>query len=454
MKIIFTFLFIFISFKENLLGFNALEFKTYRGPFRGVIFSSSVCEAGNNFIKVKGTHFEVSGQPYYFLGANYWYGANLGAPGKKGDRPRLIRELDQLGKLGVRNLRVMALSEGPDGSPYRILPAAQNSPGIYDEDILKGLDFLLSEMARRKMSAVLTLTNFWPWSGGMAQYLSWSGAGPIPYPPPHPGGSWDLYQKYTARFYSSPPAIRLYNGAVKKLVTRKNTINGKNYSADPVIMAWQLCNEPRGLDNLKDYNAWVDNSASLIKSLDKNHLVTTGSEGFTPYDGAGTDFMESHNGKNIDYATAHVWAQNWGWYDPENPQGYNSAVEKMRGYIQKHVAAATKLGKPLVLEEFGIGRDGGSYDYKAPVKTRDDYYEKVFAEVYKQAADHTPLAGVNFWAWAGEGRPAAPGAIWKKGDAFTGDPPHEKQGWYSVYNTDTTTQKVISVYAGKFKKLK
>ena len=33
------------------------------------------------------------------------------------------------------------------------------------------------------------------------------------------------------------------------------------------------------------------------------------------------------------------------------------------------------------------------------------------------------ISGVNFWAWAGEGRPKR--EIWDKSDDWIGDPPHE-----------------------------
>ncbi|NDC78164.1 MAG: mannanase, partial [Chitinophagia bacterium] len=58
-----------------------------------------------------------------------------------------------------------------------------------------------------------------------------------------------------------------------------------------------------------------------------------------------------------------------------------------------------------------------------------------------------------FWAYGGEGRPRTPGEMWAKGDPFTGDPPHEPQGWYSVYDTDSSTRAVIRNFAGQFKAL-
>ena len=60
---------------------------------------------------------------------------------------------------------------------------------------------------------------------------------------------------------------------------------------------------------------------------------------------------------------------------------------------------------------------------------------------------------MNFWAWAGEGRPTQPGGIWKAGEPFIGDPPHERQGWYSVYDGDSATVKLIGEWAGKMRSL-
>ena len=66
-------------------------------------------------------------------------------------------------------------------------------------------------------------------------------------------------------------------------------------------MSWELCNEPRGMNYVKDYLQWIDNSATYIKQLDNNHLVTVGSEGLDSYAATnGTPFIATHSSKNID----------------------------------------------------------------------------------------------------------------------------------------------------------
>jgi hypothetical protein len=71
----------------------------------------------------------------------------------------------------------------------------------------------------------------------------------------------------------------------------------------------------------------------------------------------------------------------------------------------------------------------------------------MYSEVYDSAGHSGPAAGDNFWAWAGEARPEEPGGFWSEGDPWIGDPPHEHQGWYSVYDADNTTLDVIKLHA-------
>jgi mannan endo-1,4-beta-mannosidase len=59
--------------------------------------------AQSGFVTVSRKHFVLDGKPYYFAGANLWYGMYLGSPGKTGDRARLLKELDQLAAQGVTN---------------------------------------------------------------------------------------------------------------------------------------------------------------------------------------------------------------------------------------------------------------------------------------------------------------------------------------------------------------
>lgn len=400
-----------------------------------------------SFISVKKGIFLKEGKPYRFLGSNFWYGMNLGSS----DKDRLVRELDRLNSIGIKNLRIMAASEGNESALWRIQPALQTAPNVCNENLLVGLDFLLIELRKRGMVAVMCLNNFWPWSGGFAQYVSWANANEsIPYPPPAENGNWRTYQHYSARFYSDTIAKNQFNIFLKKIINRVNSINNIAYKDDPTIMVWQLANEPEGSNNILNYRRWLHDTAKTIKKLDANHLVSIGSEGNTPSSENGTNFEKDHNSPYIDYFTFHLWIQNWDWFDPIRPEDtYQKALVKVNEYIDTHVQIALKFNKPIVLEEFGISRDKNSYSPSANVTIRDIYYATIFNKINNLSKSIPMVSGVNFWAWSGEGRPNQPKSIWKIGDDFTGDPPHEFQGWYSVYDTDKTTIEVLKKYANK-----
>lgn len=408
------------------------------------------------FVTVKGTRFYLNGRPYHFLGTNLWYGAMLGQEGAAGDRLRLQRELDHLKKLGIENLRVMGASEGL-GYAGQIQPAIQPEPGRYDEKLLAGLDFLLAEMAKRDMHAVIFLNNYWEWTGGMSQYISWITGEQYPSPQDPKFGYWGL-MRTSGRFYTSEPANAIYRDYIRMLVNRVNTVNGRRYREDPAIMAWQLANEPRPSPEEEErdqhfaaFARWVDESAGYIKSLDANHLVTTGNEGLKGSLESESCYLDAHRSAHIDYLTFHLWLLNWSWFDPQKPdETWPEASRKAVEYLHQHIAYAEKLGKPITLEEFGIPRDGHAYARTAPVTWRDRYYSLLFKEMYQSARSGSAMAGSNFWGWGGEGQASdLQSYTWQKGDAYTGDPPQEPQGRNSVFASDKSTLKILRTWAKK-----
>ena len=130
-----------------------------------------------DFVRVENGHFMRAGKPYYYVGTNFWYGAILGSEGQGGDRQRLGRELDEMKRMGIDNLRILVGSDGERGVKTKVEPTLQEAPGVYNDTILAGLDYLLQEMGKRQMVAVLYLNNSWEWSGGYGFYLEHAGAG-------------------------------------------------------------------------------------------------------------------------------------------------------------------------------------------------------------------------------------------------------------------------------------
>ena len=80
---------------------------------------------------------------------------------------------------------------------------------------------------------------------------------------------------------------------------------------------------------------------------------------------------------------------------------------------------------------------------------RDDLYAQAFYHVLESQKTDSPIAGVNFWAWGGEGRPAH--IEWQPGDNAIGDRPHAAQVGYSIYDNDASTLKLTREVAGRIK---
>lgn len=73
-----------------------------------------------------------------------------------------------------------------------------------------------------------------------------------------------------------------------------------------------------------NYRAWVEEMANYVKRLDPVHLVTIGEEGFFGEEQPeavhnpqgwggqiGQNFVLDHMPASIDFATVHVWPDNW-----------------------------------------------------------------------------------------------------------------------------------------------
>ena len=394
-------------------------------------------------VTVKENQFFKDGKPYYFVGANYWYGALL-ASKSVGDRPRLLRELDLMKQNGIDNLRILVGAEG--GSyDYTVTDALQPSKGVYNQDLLEGLDYLLAEMQKREMVAVLYLGNNWEWSGGMSQYLEWNGYGKIPNPNLKPN-TWPQFMQYTSQFHSCEPCKSDFRDHVKYIISRTNTVTGKKYTTDKAIMAWQVANEPRvfNKENEAAFTNWLNDIVDYINTLDRRHLISTGSEGMAGSNDDIATFERTHRNKNIDYLTMHIWPKNWGWYQIEDEDASTElAIQKALDYVEQHVAVANRLNRPIVLEEFGLPREKESLLESASVANRNKLYDAFFSRLAQSSAQQQSFAGANFWGFGGEGRAVNPTGKWNDGDAFTADPPQEPQGLNTVFSSDAATLGLI-----------
>lgn len=411
---------------------------------------SNTATDSSPFVTVKDGEFHIGDSAYRYVGTNFWYGAILASEGQGGDRERLSHELDTLQSIGINNLRILVGGDGDEGLASHISPTLQKSPGEYNDTLLRGLDYLLDELEKRDMKAVLYLNNAWEWSGGFSTYLEWAGEGKAVNPATE---GYPAYMAYASKFVTSDSAMNLASNHIKKIVSRTNTITGKPYSESPAIMSWQIANEPRcfSSDNKEQFAEWIHNTASLIKSIDPNHLVSTGSEGSWGCENDMQLWTRIHSYPEVDYATIHIWPYNWNWITASTvTDSISAACRNTTDYINAHYSALgdalkeTGQGsKPIVLEEFGYPRDNMAIAPGSPVKGRDAYYNHVFSEIRNSGK----LKGANFWGWGGLAKPKH--EVWQPGDDYTGDPAQEAQGLNSVFASDSTTIAIIKKSTGR-----
>ena len=311
------------------------------------------------WVGVSGNHFTKNGGPFYYAGANCYYLMAYSA-GDEGNEESLRGYVDEvLGEakeLGLTVVRTWAFNDGADE-----WNALQTAPGVYDERVFRGLDYVLHKASEVGVHLVLPLVNNWDDYGGMNQYVQWSTT----------ASSHD-------DFYTDADCRQWYKDHVSAVLNRVNTFNGRTYKDDPTVLAWELANEPdTPSDNTGDIlQAWIEEMSAYVKSVDPKHLVTTGSIG---YDGwHGVDFVRNHQPADIDFACLHAWPDHFG-------QGYTAIMDQVAGLLDD---AEDILGKPAILEEFG--------KYQ-PLSTRDQYYQGWYDTVYARAAVGEASGGSNFW---------------------------------------------------------
>ena len=419
-----------------------------------IVLAMAACglSAQTDFVQVKDGHFVRHGEPYYYVGTNFWYGAILGSEGQGGDRKRLCRELDKMKSRGIDNLRILVGSDGKRGVKTKVEPTLQEAPGVYNDTILAGLDYLLMQMEKRKMVAVLYLNNSWEWSGGYGYYLEQAGLGQAPRPNE---AGYSAFMQFVSQYASCEKAHQLFYDYVRFIIGRTNRYTHRRYVDDPAIMSWQIGNEPRAFSKeaLPAFERWLAEASSLIRSLDSNHLISIGSEGSWGCENDIACYERICADKNVDYCNIHLWPYNWSWARKEHlVEDLGVSCKNTKEYIDAHLSVCARIGKPVVMEEFGYPRDGFSFTPGSSTQGRDGYYQYVFGLVADNAEKGGYFAGCNFWGWGGYAQPKH--EQWQVGDDYTGDPAQEAQGLNSVFVKDASTLKVVRSQVKRMKQIK
>lgn len=189
------------------------------------------------------------------------------------------------------------------------------------------LDYVVSTAEAKGVKLVIPLLNNYGDLGGIPAYTAAFGCN-------------------STSFYTDTQCQSAYKNYVKFIVSR--------YKASPAIFSWELANEPRcSTCPTSVITNWATSISAYIKSLDSNHMVALGDEGWFDTAGIGdgsyaysgyegVDFVQNLAISTLDYGTFHCYPDQW---------GYNNTWPNE--WIVQHNAVGKTAGKPVVFEEYG-----------------------------------------------------------------------------------------------------
>ncbi|HEV8675610.1 MAG TPA: Wzt carbohydrate-binding domain-containing protein [Methylomirabilota bacterium] len=318
---------------------------------------SPASAANSGFVTTQGDRFVLNGDPFYFVGTNAYFMMSAATYGDT----RLTDDMMTLANaLGFTVLRTWGFKDGDFGSE----PSLQPAPGAYNETAFKAMDYVLWKADQAGMRLSIALVNHWADYGGMPQYIKWCA----------PGSSIEA-------FYTNPTCTQLYQDYVRYFLNRPNSYGPiteppsadnpegrRRYKDDPTVFAWELANEPRCRGCAPGVvRTWVGLMAAYVRSIDPNHMVASGEEGFDDttvgysplssynnqgwlFNGSeGVAFTANTADPNIAFGSFHLYPEYW-----------SLPASAGNTWITDHILIARGLGKPVLFGEFNVSRDSAT----------------------------------------------------------------------------------------------
>jgi mannan endo-1,4-beta-mannosidase len=381
--------------------------------------------------------FEVDGSPFCFAGSSNYYPIYKPRPvvddwfaAARALDFRVLRVWGMLDRGSLDGSVPNADPDGPEkeGVYFQYWDPAKHAPAYNDgANGLERLDYVLAKASDSNVKIIVVLINNWRPFGGVDQYLMWYG-----------------HKEHDA-FFTAPEVKQAYKNWVAHVIGRKNSVNGRLYRDDPTVFAWELANEPRmkggaAFDRDTGWDAstlthWADEMSAYVKSLDSNHLVSVGDEGFM--DGGeraahqikdGVDHRALTSLANIDFGTFHLYPETWG-----------TSVDWGETWIDEHLAVGRERGKPELLEEYGMSveRAGGNTgEVTAAEPEREDAYRRWNERMLRGGG-----SGVLAWMLAGNDESAH------------GEPPKRYPDYDKlIFYRDDATGRLLGDYARRFER--
>jgi mannan endo-1,4-beta-mannosidase len=267
--------------------------------------------ASSGFVTASGTHLSLGGQPYRFVGLNFFQ-TNMTA--------------------GIPNCSGWAANSDLDNQLTGMGPGHNVIRAWFFQDMAtsnggrdwSAFDHTLAVAKTHGYKVIATLGDQWNYCEGPYKDESWYAGG----------------YKTTVLPGDTVP----YRSWVQEVVSR--------YKDDPTVLMWELVNEAE--DQTSETGSCPTNAESvmysfasdvsgLVKGADPNHLVSLGGGGNGGCGTDDTDFQKVMAIPTLDVCSIHDY---WGATVAISADPYNG--------IQKRISDCTALGKPIYTGESGV----------------------------------------------------------------------------------------------------
>jgi mannan endo-1,4-beta-mannosidase len=365
------------------------------------------------FVRVESTNFMLAGKPFVFQGTNFY---RVGLRDVLYTDQEVADIMTKIHGSGMRVLRLWGFSCGTTNSMLEAgmpdsgnaTPPILNRQGEYEEQALIYLDRVIASAGSAGLKVILPFVNFEPAYCGMEWWAH----------------AYGVKTESKQSFYCNPDVIKAYKAYIATMLNRVNTVNGISYKNDPAIMAIEVANEPHTEDGYETsghvdpsckaiangkpgeiVNHWLQEITSYVRSIDSNHLISTGEEGYRTkgdqtknawvHNGLkGVDFDRNIQLPNVSFATVHLYPDNWNLPQEDFDSWYVPQVIKNRAEV------AHTAGKPIVMEEtgFSIYVPSDTSKFMEKVKAHGYYKDRAkwIGAMYK-AANDAGYSGTMIW---------------------------------------------------------
>ncbi|KAL6755973.1 glycoside hydrolase superfamily [Haematococcus lacustris] len=335
-----------------------------------------------SFVTRSGHQLRADGKPFYFLGANaYWLQDAAKYNDRRGEVDNFFKYCN---KRGLTVIRMWGFNQG-----------CPSSKGVYDPAQMAGYDYIINSAAQHNIRLIIALGNTWSAYRSPEDFFHIAGVDPT--------------NKTLLDWYGSRALRDLYKDHIWNMVTRKNSINGREYRQDPTIMMWDVINEPRCPGCTQPWQqqvqlSFIKEMADWVEGIATQQLVAVGTEGYymdpanvryNPGAGAfceGEDWVAMSRISSVDVTTAHIYDRQLEAVPPTwRSANFEDVLNFFLQSMSSHERMSRSVGKPYIMEEFNLIRPTYTPVQQAML------FQMVYDYLLWNAQQGGAFAGAMFW---------------------------------------------------------